>query len=198
MIFNGTSAEQGGGHTSYVLVADKVRHSSFVIADKSGEIELDLSDVQYQSVHGLWVNHFKGIKLKNSQQSPIGGIVSSRYEEYNLKVGDNFYYNGAIGKFDYEEKTEISDLPPIIGTANRDKADTSDLPPVIIKESEWTLPEIPAGTKKWKLEGGIIGNRSEEDIGSCYKKRKNASLVVAIILWIIVIFLHFVPLSTLP
>ena len=199
-----------GGYTdiSYVQVADNVRSSSFVIADESGEIELDLSDVQYQSVHGLWMNQFKGIKLKNPQRSPIGGIVSSQYEEYNLKAGDNFYYNGAIGEFNYKDKTEISDLPPIIGTANRDKAEISDLPPiigttsrdkaeisdlppVILKESEWTLPEIPAGTRKWKLEGGIIGNRTEEDIGSSYQKGMNISLVVTIILWVIVIFLFF-------
>jgi hypothetical protein len=186
---------ESGGSTdiSYVLVADNVRNSSFVIADESGEIELDLSDVQYQSVHGLWMNQFKGIKLKNPQRSPIGGIVSSQYEEYNLKAGDNFYYNGAIGEFNYKDKTEISDLPPIIGTANRDKAEISDLPPVILKESEWTLPEISAGTRKWKLEGGIIGNRTEEDIGSSYQKGMNISLVVTIILWVIVIFLLFLP-----
>ena len=182
---------------SFVLVADNVRSSSFVIADESGEIELDLSDVQYQSVQGLWINRFKGIKLKNPQQSPIGGIVSSQYEEYNLKAGDDFYYNGAIGEFNYKDKTEITDLPPIIGTTNSDKAEISDLPPVILKESEWTLPEIPAGTRKWKLEGGIIGNRTEEDIGSSYQKGMNISSVVTITLWVIVIFLHFVPLSTL-
>ena len=214
VISTGASAEQGGGHISYVLVADNIRNSSFVIADESGEIELDLSDVQYQSMHGLWMNQFKGIKLKNPKRSPIGGIVSSQYEEYNLKAGDNFYYNGSIGEFIYKDKTEISNLPPIIetanrdkaeisnlppviGTANRDKAEISDLPPVILKESEWTLPEIPVGTRKWKLEGGIIGNRTEEDIGGSYQKGMNISLVVTIILWVIVIFLHFVPLSTL-
>ena len=184
-----------GGSTdiSYVQVADNVRSSSFVIADESGEIELDLSDFQYQSCNSLWRNQFKGIKLKNPQRIPIGGIVSSQYEEYNLKAGDDFYYNGAIGEFNYEDKTEISDLPPVIGTANRDKAEISDLPPVILKESEWTLPEIPAGTRKWKLEGGIIGNRTEEDIGSSYQKGMNISLVVTIILWVIVIFLLFLP-----
>ena len=190
--------ESGGSiDISYVLVADNVRSSSFVIADESGEIELDLSDVQYQSVHGLWINHFKGIKLKNPQRNPIGGIVSSQYEEYNLKAGDYFYYNGAIGEFNYKDKTEIPDLPPIIGTTNSDKAEISDLPPVILKESKWTLPEIPAGTRKWKLEGGVIGNKSEEDISRYYQRRMNISLVVTIILWVIVIFLHFVPLSTL-
>ena len=74
-----------------------------------------------------------------------------------------------------------------------DKAEISDLPPVILKESEWTLPEIPAGTRKWKLEGGIIGNRTEEDIGSSYQKGMNISLVVTIILWVIVILLLFLP-----
>ena len=195
VVSTGTSAEQGGSnHTSYVLVADDVRSSSFVITDESGEVELDLSDVKYQSMHGLWINEFEGIRSNNPKRSPIGGIVSSQYEEYNLKAGDNFYYNGAIGEFNYKDKTEITDLPPIIQTyVNRDKTEFSDLPPVISKKSEWTLPEIPAGTRKWKLEGGVIGNRTEEDIVSWNKRGMIVSLVFTIILWLMAISLHFAP-----
>ena len=179
-ISTGGSAEHGGSNISCILVADDIRSSSFVIADESGEIVLDLSDVQYQSSHGFWINEFKGIRIKNPKRSPIGGILSSEYEEYNLKAGDDFYYNGVISVFNDKDKTEITELPPIIS-----------------KQPEWTLPEIPTGTRKWKLEGGTIGNKTEDEIVNCYKRGMNISLVVTVILWVTVIFLHFVPMSTI-
>ena len=162
-------------HTTSVQVGHEVSNSSFVIIDQYGEAELDFSDVQYHSVQGLWINEFKSIKCSNSKRNPIGGKISDSYNEFNLKAGDDFYYNGVIE----ESQNEIAALPPII----------NDQPPLLTK--------IPTGARKWKLKGGIIGNKPEEQIKNKNKIMMVGSFVVSMLFLMLAVIFHVVPLDTI-
>ncbi len=171
-------------HTSAVPVDHEVRSSSFVIIDQYGEAELDLHDVDLNNVQRhreqVWMHEFKGIiTCSNSKRNPIGGKISDHYREFNLKAGDNFYYNGVIEESKYENETGIAALPPIV------------------KEQPPLLTEIPTGARKWKLKGGIIGNKSEEQIKNKYKKVMVISFVVSVVFLVFAVILHLLPLGTI-
>ena len=155
-------------HTASVQVGHEVSNSSFIIIDQYGEAELDFSDVQYHSVQGLWINEFKSIKCSNSKRNPIGGKISDSYNEFNLKAGDDFYYNGVIEEY----KNEIAPLPPII----------NDQPPLLTK--------IPTGAQKWKLKGGILGNKPEVQIKNKYKIMMVGSFIFSMIFLVLALNLH--------
>ena len=69
--------------------------------------------------------------------------------------------------------------------------------PPIVKEQPPLLTEIPTGARKWKLKGGIIGNKSEEQIKNKYKKVMVISFVVSVVFLVFAVILHFLPLDTI-
>ena len=171
-------------HTTAVQVDHEVRSSSFVIIDQYGEAELDLHDVDLNNVQRhreqVWIYEFNSIiTCDNSKRNPIGGRISDRYQELNLKAGDNFYYNGVIEESECENETGIAALPPIV------------------KEQPPLLTEIPTGVRKWKLKGGIIGNKSEEQIKNKFKNVMVISFVVSVVFLVFAVILHFLPLDTI-
>jgi len=171
-------------HTTAVQVDHEVRSSSFVIIDQYGEAELDLHDVDLNNVQRhreqVWIYEFNSIiTCDNSKRNPIGGRISDRYQELNLKAGDNFYYNGVIEESECENETGIAALPPIV------------------KEQPPLLTEIPTGVRKWKLKGGIIGNKSEEQIKNKFKNVMVISFVVSVVFLVTALILHLMPLDTI-
>ena len=171
-------------HTTAVQVDHEVRSSSFVIIDQYGEAELDLHDVDLNNVQRhreqVWIYEFNSIiTCDNSKRNPIGGRISDGYQELNLKAGDNFYYNGVIEESECENETGIAALPPIV------------------KEQPPLLTEIPTGVRKWKLKGGIIGNKSEEQIKNKFKNVMVISFVVSVVFLVFAVILHFLPLDTI-
>lgn len=172
-------------HSTSVQINHEVRSSSFVIIDQYGEAELDLNDVDPNNVQRhseqAWIYEFKSIiSCSNSKQNPIGGKISDGYKEFNLKANDSFYYNGLIEESKYVNEIEIAALPPII-----------------VKEQPPLLTEIPTGAKKWKLKGGIISNKSEEQIKNKYKTVMVISFVVSVLFLLFAIILHLLPLDTI-
>ena len=171
-------------HSTSVQIDHEVRSSSFVIIDQYGEAELDLNDLDPNNVQRhseqVWMYEFKSIiSCSNSKQNPIGGKISDGYKEFNLKANDSFYYNGVIEESKYVNEIGIAALPPIV------------------KEQPPLLTEITTGAKKWKLKGGIISNKSEEQIKNKYKTVMVISFVVSVLFLLFAIILHLLPLDTI-
>ena len=69
--------------------------------------------------------------------------------------------------------------------------------PPIVKEQPPLLTEIPTGVRKWKLKGGIIGNKSEEQIKNKFKNVMVISFVVSVVFLVTALILHLMPLDTI-
>ena len=159
------------GRFEEILIQEEKDYCSFVIEDEYGNVELDLSELNHNS---LRFSDLKKLSLKNLQSEPIGNIESQKYEEIILKHGDNFYFNGSIEEVKYDDFKS----PPVI----------TKTPPL--------LKRVPTGAEKYKITKTlIIGNKSEEKIIN----KRNKIIVISFVLYVLfavpAIILHFFTVS---
>jgi hypothetical protein len=159
------------GRYEEILIQEEKDYCTFVIEDEYGNVELDLSEFNHNS---LRVSDLKKVSLKNLQSKPIGNVESQKYEEIILKNGDEFYFNGSIEEMKFNDNKS----------------------PLVLTKTPPLLKRIPTGAKKYKItKTVIIGNKSEEKI----IHNRNKIIVIAFVLFVLfatpAIMLHLFTVS---